>query len=179
MYLQALDIRCYRCSLWQLLYLHWLDVLCCRCSFWGPTHLQLAFLWTCRCFSACLSCTIASTSWPFWDLRILSSQILHLHSTFSMTWGCFSLKLCIRNLLFPWLADTPHQNFASPTCSSHDLQIPHSEIWHLQSLKIHYRRCRHKNCILDACPAKFCSLIHQACNNVQAENKLNTFQWIW
>ena len=157
MYLHWLDVLCCRCSLWQLLYLHWLDVLCCRCSFGEPTHLQLAFLWTCRCFSACLSCTIASTSCPFWYLRILSSQILHLHPTFSITWGCFSLKLCIHNLLFPWLADTPQQNYASttcsfyalrilpnkimpPTCFFHDLQMPLAETLHLQSLKIYYHR---------------------------------------
>ena len=68
--------------------------------FWSPSYLQLAFLWTCRYFSACLLYTIASTSCLFLDLRILPSQILHLHPTFSITWGCFSLKLCILNLLF-------------------------------------------------------------------------------
>ena len=78
-----------------------------------PTYLQLALLWTCRCFSACLTCTIASTSCFFWDLKILPSQILHLHHTFSITCGCSSSKFCIFNLLFLYLADAPHQNFAS------------------------------------------------------------------
>ena len=71
-----------------------------------PTYLQLALLWTCRCFSACLTCTIASTSCFFWDLKILPSQILHLHHTFSITCGCSSSKFCIFNLLFLYLADT-------------------------------------------------------------------------
>ena len=75
--------------------------------FFRPMYLQLAFLRTCRYFSACLSCTIASTSCFFWDLKILPSQILHLHLTFSITWGCFSLKFCILNLYFLDLVDTP------------------------------------------------------------------------
>ena len=74
--------------------------------FWGPTYLQLAFLRTCRCFSVRLTCTIASASYFFWDLKILPSQILHLHHTFSITWGCSSLKLCIFNLKKSTIADT-------------------------------------------------------------------------
>ena len=75
--------------------------------FLGPPYLQLAFHWTCRYFSACLSCTIASASCLFWDLRILPSQILHLHLTFSITWRCSPVKLRIRNLLFQCFADAP------------------------------------------------------------------------
>ena len=91
--------------------LPWYSLL--QMLFLRPRYLQLALLWTCRCFSACLSCTIASTSCLFWDLKILPSQILHLHHTFSITWGCFSLKFCILNLPFQCFADTPHRNFAS------------------------------------------------------------------
>ena len=96
--------------------------------FWGPTYLQLAFLWTCRCFSACLTCIIASASYFFWDLKILPSQILHLHHTFSITWGCSSLKLCIFNLLFLCFADTSHPNFASSIPPNPLSQIPSSNI---------------------------------------------------
>ena len=121
-------------------------------------HLQLTFLWTCRCFSTCLACIIASTSCLFLDLRILPSQISHLHPTFSMpcryspqkflhpqpalsmTCRYSSQKFCILDLLFPWLADTPRRNFASSTCSFHDLQIPPAEILHPQFPHIHYRR---------------------------------------
>ena len=79
-----------------------------------PMYLQLAFLWTCRCFSACLSCTIASASCLFWDLKILPLQILHLHPIFSITWRCSPVKLRILvNLLFQCFADALHQNFAS------------------------------------------------------------------
>ena len=75
--------------------------------FFRSMYLHLALFMTCRCFSACLSCTIASTSCLFWDLRILPSQIFHLHPTFSMTCGCSSVKLCILNLFFQRFADTP------------------------------------------------------------------------
>ena len=87
---------------WCLMYLY-PGFICCRRCFCGnrcictslifavadaflrPMYPQLAFLRTCRYFSACLSCTIASTSCLFWDLKILPSQILHLHLTFSIT----------------------------------------------------------------------------------------------
>ena len=73
--------------------------------FFGPPYLQLAFHWTCRYFSACLSCTIASASCLFWDLRILPSQILHLHLTFSITCGCSPSKFCIFNFRKSTIAD--------------------------------------------------------------------------
>ena len=92
----------------------------------GPMYLQLTFLWTCRYFSTCLPCTIASTSCLFWDLRILPFQILHLHPTFSITWRCFSLKLCILTLLFLCLVDTSHQNFASSIPEIHYRRYCHS-----------------------------------------------------
>ena len=73
--------------------------------FLGSPYLLLAFHWTCRYFSSCLSCTIASTSCLFWDLRILPSQILHLHLTFSITWGCSPSKFCIFNFRKSTIAD--------------------------------------------------------------------------
>ena len=119
MYLHPEFICCRRCFFdnWCI-YIH-----CCRCYFldqcickawysllqmlfFRPRYLQLALLWTCRCFSACLSCTIASTSYLFWNLKILPSQILHLHPTFSITWGCSPVKFRILNLFFLYLADT-------------------------------------------------------------------------
>ena len=142
---------------WQLMYLHCLDIHCCRCYFldrgickaWysllqmlflRPRYLQLAFLWTCRCFSACLSCTIASTSCLFWDLKILPSQILHLHPTFSITWGCSPVKFRILNLFFLYLADTSRRNFASSTCPFYTLQIHPTEFLHPHFQKIHYHK---------------------------------------
>ena len=130
MYLHRLDIRYCRCSFgnWcicktlifvsadALFYTYvsappWYSLL--QMLFWQLMYLQLRFLWTCRYFSACLACIIASASCLFWDLRIHPLQIFHLHPTFSITWGCFSLKLCILNLLFLCFADTSHPNFAS------------------------------------------------------------------
>ena len=73
--------------------------------FFRPMYLQLALLRTCRYFSACLSCTIASTSYLFWDLKILPLQILHLHPTFSITWRCSPSKFCIFNPLESTIAD--------------------------------------------------------------------------
>ena len=92
----------------------------------GPMYLQLTFLWTCRYFSTCLPCTIASTSCHFQDLRILPSQILHLHPTFSMTCGCFPSKLCIFNPRKFHIADTfpkyPLHSFYFMYWAIHDLQ---------------------------------------------------------
>ena len=95
--------------------------------FWESMYLQLTFLRTCRYFSACLSCTIASTSCLFWDLKILPLQILHLHPTFSITWRCSPVKLRIRNLLFQYFADTSHQNFASSLPENPLSQIPFTQ----------------------------------------------------
>lgn len=99
MYLQDLDIRFCRYSfLTDVSTLPWYSLL--QILFFRPMYLQLALFMSCRCFSACLACTIASASCLFWDLRILPLQIFHLHPTFSITWGYFSLKFCILNLLF-------------------------------------------------------------------------------
>ena len=122
LYLHWLNICCCRCSFgsWcicnPLIFavadallaadvsaIPWYSLL--QMLFWGPAYLQLALLWTCRCFSAYLSCTIASASCLFWDLRILPSQILHLHPTFSITWRCSPSKFCIFNPLESTIAD--------------------------------------------------------------------------
>ena len=96
--------------------------------FFRSMHLQFTFLWTCRYFSACLACIIASASCLFYGLRILPSQILHLHPTFSMTWGCFTSKLCILNVLFQCLADASCRNFTS--------SIPENSLAQISSLNI-------------------------------------------
>ena len=125
---------------------------------------------------------------PFWQLRYLQGLDIRFRR-------CSFLDRCICNLLFLWLADafqpayhvnciyifpflgfedTSFSNFTSASHVFYDLRILPIKILHLQFLKIHYRRY-----IRNACPAKFCSFVHQACNNVQTENKLDTFQWIW
>ena len=83
--------------------LPWYSLL--QMLFFRPMYLQLALLWTCRCFSVCLACIIASTSCFFWDLKILPSQILHLHPTFLITWRCSPSKFCIFNALKSTIAD--------------------------------------------------------------------------
>ena len=84
---------------WQLMYLHCLDIHCCRCSFLDQCICNLLFFEPADAFSlpGMYNCIYIL---PFLDLRILPLQILHLHPTFSITWGCFSLKFCILNLLF-------------------------------------------------------------------------------
>ena len=79
----------------------------------------------------------SSASHVFYDLRILLIEIVHPQRALSILCGYSPVKLCIL------------------------------EILHLQSPKIHYRRYSHKNCIPNACPATFYSLIHLACDNVQ------------
>ena len=106
-------------------------------------YLQLAFLWACRYFSSCLSCTIASASCLFWDLKILPLQILHLHLTFSITWRCSPVKLRICILPFLGFEDTPFANFASTSHIFDNVKMLPIKILHLQSPRIHYRRyCR-------------------------------------
>ena len=132
--------------------------------FFRPMYLHLSLFMTCRCFSACLSCTITSTSCLFWDFRILPSQIFHLHPTFSMTCGCFSSKLCILTCSFYNLQIPPskilHQPALSMPCGYSPIKI-----LHLQSPKIHYRRYPLK---FHPHPSqtKLSSLIHQICDNV-------------
>ena len=87
-----------------------------------PTYLQLALLWTCRCFSACLTCTIASTSHVFDNVWMLLIKILHLQPTLSIPCRYSPVKLCICILLFQCFAGTPHQNFASSIPQIHYLR---------------------------------------------------------
>ena len=130
MYLHYFDIRRCRCSFGS----------CCICNplifavadalleanvsalpwysplqmlFFRLMYLQLAFLWTYRCFLHCLSCTIASTSCLFYDLRMLPAEILHPQPVLSITCRYSPQKFCILNLLFPCPADTSHRNLAS------------------------------------------------------------------
>ena len=111
----------------QLMYLHCLDICRCRCSFLGQCICNLLFfelvdafqpVWHVNCIYSLL----------FYGLRILPSQILHLHPTVSMTWGCFTSKLCILNVLFQCLADASCRNFTS--------SIPENSLAQISSLNI-------------------------------------------
>ena len=63
--------------------------------FFRLMYLQLAFLWTYRCFLHCLSCTIASSTCPFYTLQILPAKILHPQSALSTPCRYSQLKFCI------------------------------------------------------------------------------------
>ena len=63
--------------------------------FFRLMYLQLAFLWTCRYFLHCLSCTIASSTCPFYTLQILPAKILHPQSALSTPCRYSQLKFCI------------------------------------------------------------------------------------
>ena len=91
-------------------------------SLLGPMYLQLAFFELVDAFQ------------PAYHVQ------LHLHLSFSRTWGYFLFKFYICIPRFLWPADAFHQNFASSTCSFYDLQILPIKIMHLQSSKISYRR---------------------------------------
>ena len=71
----------------------------------GPMYLQLAFFELVDAFQ------------PAYHVQ------LHLHLSFSRTWGYFLFKFYICIPRFLWPADAFHQNFASSTCSFYDLQI--------------------------------------------------------
>ena len=55
----------------------------------------------------------ASTSHIFDNVKMLPGKITHPPPTLSMPCGYSPVKMCILDLRFPWLADTPNQNFAS------------------------------------------------------------------
>ena len=73
---------------------------------------------------------------------------------------------CIYILPFLGLEDTSNRNFVSTSHVSYDMRMLPSKIMHPQFPKIHCRRYSHKNYIHNACPPKFCSLIHRAHDNV-------------
>ena len=100
--------------------LPWYSLL--QMLFWESIHLQLAFFELVDAFQ------------PAYHVQ------LHLHLSFSRTWGYFLFKFYICIPRFLWPADAFHQNFASSTCSFYDLQILPIKIMHLQSSKISYRR---------------------------------------
>ena len=138
--------------------------------FFRPMYLQDFDIHCCRC--------------SFGNQRICTLLFFELADTFHPT--CH--VNCIYILPFLGFEDTPFANFAS-TFHIFDnmrillIEILHpqfalsitcrfrAEIVHPQFSKIHYRRY-----IRNARPVKFYYLIHQACDNVQAENKLDTFQ---
>ena len=65
----------------------------------------------------------ASATCLFSILQILSFKNLHPQLAFSLSCRYSPAKICIRNLFFLYLADTPLQKFASATCSFSILQI--------------------------------------------------------
>ena len=116
MYLQSLDVRCRRCSLWQPLYLHWLDVLCCRCSFGDQRICDLLFFELADAFQPAyhVNCicilpflgfedtsfsNFASAFHIFDNVRMLLIEIVHPQLALPMTCRCLLQKLCIFN---PW-----------------------------------------------------------------------------
>ena len=105
-------------------------------------HPQLVFSLSCRyspakiCirnfpflyFADTLLQKFASATCLFSILQILSFKNLHPQLAFSLSCRYSPAKICIRNLLFLYLADTPLQKFASATCFFSILQILHSPI---------------------------------------------------
>ena len=61
-------------------------------------------------------------------LQILPCKNLHPQLPFSLSCRYSPAKICIRNLPFLYLADTPLQKFASATCFFSILQILHTPI---------------------------------------------------
>ena len=112
---------------WHLMYLQDLDIYCCRCSFWDQHICNLLFFELADAFQPAwhVNCIYILL---FLNLKILPSQIFHLHPTFSIPCRCFSLKLYIFNLLFLCFADTSHPNFASSIPQNPLSQIPSSNI---------------------------------------------------
>ena len=124
----------------ELLYLHQLIRYLCRCFFlliYKNMHPQLAFSLFCR-YSPSKICIhnlpflyladtplqkFASATCFFSILQILSFKNLHPQLAFSLSCRYSPAKICIRNLFFLYLADTPLQKFASATCSFSILQI--------------------------------------------------------
>ena len=111
----------------DLLYLHRLVKYLCRCIFLlicKNLHPQLALSLSCRYSPAkicirnllflCLADTphtkYASATYVFSILQILPFKNMHPQTTFSLSCRYSPLKICIRNLLFLYLADTPHSN---------------------------------------------------------------------
>ena len=70
----------------------------------------------------------AFASHIFDNVRMFLIEIMHLQPTISMPCGYSQVKMCIFNLLFLYLADTPHQNFAS--------SIPENPLSQISSLNI-------------------------------------------
>ena len=133
-------------------------------------YLYSRFIRHCRC--------------SFGDQRICNLLFFELADAFQPV---YYIKLHL-HLAFSWIEDTAYANFASTSHIFDNMRILlieilhpqfalsitcrfRAEIVHPQFSKIHYRRY-----IRNARPVKFYYLIHQACDNVQAENKLDTFQ---
>ena len=66
----------------------------------------------------------ASTSHVFDNVRMFLIEIMHPQRALSMSCGYSPVKMCILNLLFLCLADTPHQNFISSIPENSLSQMP-------------------------------------------------------
>ena len=140
-------------------------------------YLHVSVICRCRCLCG-----------NHYILTALIFAIVDALFQFNVSATCFSLNLqmlfsppvmynCICILSFLTFEDTSFTNFASTSHIFYDLRMLLIEIMHLQlAFSITCRYSSSKFCIHTTFPAKFCSLIHQACDNVQAENKWNTFQ---
>ena len=85
---------------------------------------------------------------------------------------------CIYILPFLRFEDTSFTNFASTPHIFDNVRILLIKILHPQLPKIHYRRYPTKIAIHNGLPAKFCSLIHLACDNVHIENKYQSYSFL-
>ena len=85
--------------------------------FFRLVHLRLVFLWTCRCFLHCLSCTIASSTCPFYTLQILPTEFLHPQSALATPCRYSQLNFCILTSRKSTIADIVAQYSLSPIYS--------------------------------------------------------------
>ena len=89
----------------DLLYPHQLVKYSCRYFFLDLLYLHQLIKYPCRCFF------------------LLIYNNMHLQLAFSLSCRYSPAKICIYNLLFLYLADTPLQKYASTTCFFSVLQI--------------------------------------------------------
>ena len=101
-------------SLWQLMYLQDLDIRYCRCSFLD------------RCICKTLIFSVADA------LFLINVSATCFSSNLQILLSLPVMYNCIYILPFLWPEDASRRNFASSTCSFHNLQILPSKILHPQ-----------------------------------------------
>ena len=106
----------------ESMYLQAFDIHCCRCSFSSGCICRALIF---AVVDALLGSKASATCFS-----------LNLQMLFSLP-GMYN---CIYILPFLGFEDASFANFASSTCSFHDLQILLIKIWHPQFPHIHYRR---------------------------------------